>query len=334
MSGIEKPDYDVIVVGAGPAGISTAIHLIRLAPALRDRLLILEKDTHPRKKICGGAIGAHTDEWLNRLEINLAISSLQLKWVRFIIEQDHPEKDVVVPSRGFRTVLREEFDDVLFREAVRLGIPTAQSEPLKTFFYDREAIRIKTSKRELTTRILIGANGAKGTVGKVLRRECGIKESKNICPALRFMAPVANGSSFEHRGLEAVMDFSCTLGRGLRGYAWSFPVLIKDQKWLNTGVGVFRVPRGRSHSPREILSGFLATRGISLDRNRLEAHPIQWFDPSAVFSSNRVVLVADAAGVDPLWGEGISFSLGYGQIAARSVKRRTDKFTNEDASPG
>jgi len=34
-----------------------------------------------------------------------------------------------------------------------------------------------------------------------------------------------------------------------------------------------------------------------------------------------VLLVGDAAGVDPLWGEGISFSLGYGDVAADSIFR-------------
>jgi len=56
-----------------------------------------------------------------------------------------------------------------------------------------------------------------------------------------------------------------------------------------------------------------------MDRGRLEGHPIRWFHPSSRFSAHRVLLVGDAAGIDPLWGEGISFSLGYGQVAASAI---------------
>lgn len=51
-----KVKYDVIIVGAGPAEISTALHLANLAPELITRTLILEKEGHLRPKLCGGGI--------------------------------------------------------------------------------------------------------------------------------------------------------------------------------------------------------------------------------------------------------------------------------------
>jgi len=62
-----------------------------------------------------------------------------------------------------------------------------------------------------------------------------------------------------------------------------------------------------------------------MDAGRLEGHPIHWFHPSSIFSANRVLLVGDAAGIDPLWGEGISFSLGYGQVAARAIAQAFER---------
>jgi flavin-dependent dehydrogenase len=55
------------------------------------------------------------------------------------------------------------------------------------------------------------------------------------------------------------------------------------------------------------------------DGARIEGHPIHWFSPSGLVSGERLVLAGDAAGAEPLFGEGIAPALGYGQIAARSV---------------
>jgi flavin-dependent dehydrogenase len=329
MSGIEKEEYDVIVVGAGPAGISTAMHLIKLDPSLKDRMLVLEKYTHPRKKLCGGGIGAYTENWLSRLDIKMSIPSLSLNRIRFIIEQNDSPKHIIADRPSFRTVMREEFDEALFLKALELGISALQNEPVVTLSYRKDGVFVQTPKRELTTRVLVGADGAKGIVRRTLCREFGIRGPRNICSTLRFMAPVQSRSNPEHQNLEAVQDFSCTFDRGVRGYAWSFPTLIQGEKWLNTGVVAFHVPQRSEHSLKKILSDFLAARGFVLHGGGLEAFPIRWFHPSAIFSANRVVLVGDAAGVDPFWGEGISFSLGYGEVAAKSILRALE---NEDYS--
>ena len=329
MSEIGKGEYDVIVVGAGPAGISTAMHLIKLDPSLKDRMLVLEKYAHPRKKLCGGGIGAYTENWLTRLDIKMSIPSLSLNRVRFIIEENDPPKQVIVDRLSFRTVMREQFDEALFLKAVELGIPVIQDEPVISLCYRKDGVFVQTPKRELTTRVLVGADGAKGIVRRTLCREFGIRGPRNTCSALRFMALVQSLTNPEHQKLEAVQDFSCTFAQGVRGYAWSFPTLIQGEKWLNTGVVAFHVPPRSGHLLKKILSDFLATKGFVLDGGGLETFPIRWFHPSAFFSANRVVLVGDAAGVDPFWGEGISFSLGYGEVAARSILRA---LQNEDYS--
>src|SRR5690606_21408762 len=47
---------------------------------------------------------------------------------------------------------------------------------------------------------------------------------------------------------------------------------------------------------------------------------IRWFDKNGRFSQPRILLAGDAAGADPLFGEGISFALGYGLVAAQAVQ--------------
>ena len=62
-----------------------------------------------------------------------------------------------------------------------------------------------------------------------------------------------------------------------------------------------------------------ARQGVRLADCKLEGHPIHLFSPHSVLSAPHIVLAGDAAGVDPLLGEGISLALGYGELAARAV---------------
>jgi flavin-dependent dehydrogenase len=143
------------------------------------------------------------------------------------------------------------------------------------------------------------------------------------------MKRVDGFSRSEQRALEAVIDFSCTFRNEIRGYAWSFPVTIEGQTWLNTGIGDFHPSPKKGLLLREVLTDFLAARGIALEQGRIEGCQLRWFHPASIFSANRVLLVGDAAGIDPLLGEGIPFSLGYGQVAASSIER---SFTSKDFS--
>jgi flavin-dependent dehydrogenase len=311
-------EYDVIVVGSGPAGISTAIHLTKLLPSIRNRLIVLEKERHPRKKICGGGISAYADYWLQRLGIKMSIASLTFKRTRFALD-DGGYVEYCFDVGGLRMVIREEFDEALVRKAMDLGIEVVQSEPVISFSYSNETVAVQTTQRSLTTRVLVGADGAQSIIRRKLYRNAGQRGPKNRCMTLRFMTCADSVNLSDQRGLEAVIDFSCTFRHGIRGYAWSFPAAIHGQAWLNTGVCGFSTSKKESLLLRKILAEFLAAQGISLNEKQVERSLLRWFHPESMFSANRVLLVGDAAGIDPFWGEGISFSLGYGHVAASAI---------------
>jgi flavin-dependent dehydrogenase len=63
----------------------------------------------------------------------------------------------------------------------------------------------------------------------------------------------------------------------------------------------------------------MSRRGFNLGDYELKGHPIRWFDPGSPMSAPGVLLAGDAAGSDPLFGEGISLALGYGALAAREI---------------
>ena len=60
--------------------------------------------------------------------------------------------------------------------------------------------------------------------------------------------------------------------------------------------------------------------GFDLNDYEIKGHPIRWYSPENQISAPRILFVGDAAGADPLFGEGISIALGYGAIAASEIQ--------------
>jgi flavin-dependent dehydrogenase len=106
----------------------------------------------------------------------------------------------------------------------------------------------------------------------------------------------------------------------IAGYTWDFPTQVDSQPMRCWGVYDSNL---RAHKPRPRLQTFLAkemqSKGYSLDQYELQGHPIRLYHPGTPLSIPRVLLVGDAAGVDPIFGEGISLALGFGKLAAREL---------------
>src|SRR5258708_25072501 len=76
MAGAKR---DLVIVGGGPAGISTALHLAAHAPALAARMVVLEKERYPRDKYCAGAIGARALRLLERIDARISVPSVPIE---------------------------------------------------------------------------------------------------------------------------------------------------------------------------------------------------------------------------------------------------------------
>jgi geranylgeranyl reductase family protein len=319
----------VIIVGSGPAGISTAMHLIRLDPAIRDRMIVLEKAVHPRTKVCGGGLSPSAMYYLERLGIVLDMPLKKMKRARIVFDSREYSETALEQAVDLCAVMREEFDEMLVRSARSLGVEIIEDEAAVSFAFRDHEVLVHTRERDLATKVLVGADGATSAVRQAVGKQSRQETPRTVGSALRFMKEVDGPANPENENLEAIVDFSCAFQNGIRGYAWIFPVITQNQAWLNTGVGRFNISRTKEKSLKEVLKEFLASRGIPMDEGRLETHPMRWFHPSSVFSAHRVLLVGDAAGIDPLSGEGISFSLGYGQIAASAIRQA---FENNEFS--
>src|SRR5258706_11033367 len=105
-----------VIVGGGPAGISTALFLAHHAPALADRMVVLEKERYPREKFCAGAIGARADTLLASIGVTVDVPSAPIGGLRCVAQG----RSVLarLPAAG-RVVRRIEFDHALAEAARR-----------------------------------------------------------------------------------------------------------------------------------------------------------------------------------------------------------------------
>lgn len=309
MSGI---DYEVIIAGSGPAGTSTWLHLHKFNPGLAARTLVLEKAQHPRHKLCGGGVMRAADAVLGRLRIKLDVPSIPIHNVEF---RYHGKRFYWRQKNFFRVVRRHEFDAALVDAARQRGMTLHEHEAFADFAYIDGGIQVATNQGNYQARALVGADGA----CSVVRTKMSIAERPRVSRLIEILTPADQYTTPEFTHNTAVLDFN-GLDAGLQGYVWDFPCLESGAAAMNRGIYDGRVyPERRRADLKSLFRDALQMRGAFDARQPWEGHPERWFHPKANYAQPRVLLVGDAAGVEPFAGEGISFALLYGQVAAAEL---------------
>jgi flavin-dependent dehydrogenase len=294
---------DVVIVGGGPAGSATGLALAQLDPALARRTLLLDRAAFPRDKTCAGGLIPHTLGILRELGLSLAVPSVRVD--RAVIDVAGERIDIDSPACCW-VIRRREFDAMLLDAARDRGIEVQEGVKLLDARRDGDAIRLETSAGPVRARAVVGADGS----GSLVRRTLIADDDGWVARAAMCDVPIAA----EAAPARFEFDFRPVLD-GLAGYAWSFPCLIGGRPHWN--VGVYSLAR-RGEGGR--IGRLLDERAAAPDAPR-KAHPIRLYRPGAAISAPGALLVGDAAGVDPLLGEGISFALQFGQLAAASLSR-------------
>lgn len=320
----------IIVVGAGPTGISTALYLARMAPDLAAEVLVLEAQTHPRPKLCGGGITFHGEEQLEHLGIDIDVPAFDVHRITFKLGK---RQFSVRSQNAMRIIKRSEFDAALLGKAEDAGVCIHQDERLLDLHPTDGGYDVVTNRDRYEAAVVIGADGAKSTV----RRKLRLFDTVTVARLLRVLTPVDTTTDPNWQTHNAVFDFSCVY-EGVQGYAWDFPCIVDGQPHMNRGIfdsriaGTGHTNERERHSFKRVFLNTLERQHIDPEAVHLQGHPVRWFKPEGTFSKPHVLLAGDAAGVDPLFAEGISYGMEYGAIAAEAVRDafHTGDFTFED----
>jgi len=288
--------YDVIIVGAGPGGATAGYFLAEAGK----RVLILEKDTPPRYKACGGGLSALLLEQIFPFSFEPVIET-QVQTVTWAFGRRTVE--FPVSAQAVRTVMRAQFDAFLLAHT-RAEVRTRQTVRKTEELADRVRVHLQDGT-SFEARYVIGADGASSGVA----RDLGMRRSKEMAGALEVELPAQpeDLQRYWHTLLFILMD-------GLHfGYGWIFP----KAELLSVGVMALHPRPGQL---QVALAQLAEQYNLSLDGAQIKGHPIPLYLRREPIATRRGLLVGDAAGLaDPLSGEGIRLAIQSGQMAAQAI---------------
>ncbi|MFM8411556.1 MAG: NAD(P)/FAD-dependent oxidoreductase [Alphaproteobacteria bacterium] len=292
---------DIVVVGGGPAGAATALWLERLDPDLARGCLVLDGAAFPRDKTCAGGLIPHTLELLADLGLGLDVAHVRVDRARV----ETGGAPVSVAQRGVCWVIRRREFDAMLLDAVRdRGIEVRCGSKVTSVRREGDRFRVDTSDGAILARAVVGADGS----GSLVRRS--LVDSGEGWVARASMADVPTGRDEPDDLFE--FDFR-SIRDGLAGYEWSFPCLVDGRPHWNVGVYSLRRDGEGGRIAR------LLDRRAGAPGTRHRAAPIRLYDGRSPIAAPGVLLVGDAAGAEALLGEGISFALEYGRLAAEEL---------------
>jgi len=288
------PRFDAIVVGAGPAGSTTAYRLARAGA----RVCLLDRARFPRDKPCGGGLTLRAVRQLpfsveTVVEERVATLELGLRYGKRW--SGHAAEPLVLMTQ------RRRLDEFLAHRAAEAGAEFR--DDAKVTAVD-PAGAVTVAGERLEADVVVGADGANGIASRAL----GL-----VAPAygVALEGNVAYSHvSRERFGGRAVVELGVVPG----GYAWVFP----KGDHVNVGVGGWESegPKLRARL-KELCAAFEIDES---EVHQLRGHRLPMRGATRRPVGDRLLLVGDAAGiVDPLSGDGMYEAFVSGRLAAEAT---------------
>ena len=308
-------DYDVIIVGAGPAGSIAGMTLIHSGY----KVLIIDKSTFPRDKFCGGGISLRTFQRFPSL--TKGISAIPVNYVHKVCIQS-PNGTMTCEEREkplYAMVRRWDFDTMLLNTCKKGGIEVFEGHKVIEIEYHPDSIEVITNTgKNMTAKLLIGADG----VHSIIAKKTGLYSED---AAGRLAIDFMEESPYEHLPLDTQDTMYIFYGfKNFSGYGYVFPK--KDH--LNIGIGFLWsfFQNKIQEKPYKIYSQFIdflreheVVQGQPQRRN-FHGYFVPIGGPLPKTYASRVLLCGDAAGfVNAFSAEGIYYAMVSGEHTAKTA---------------
>lgn len=312
-------DYDVIVVGAGPAGSVCA----RFLGMRGVRVLLIDKEHFPRDKPCGDFLSSRLCNELKQLGLYESIAKIAHCPIHDLLFS-HPQvgsflvRDALhfTPSPGF-LCKRNDLDAVLVGEAKK-HVEVLEGVKIKEPIFERGSIvGVRSESETYRAKVVVGADGANGIMAKALGT-AAIDENHHAVSVRSYYSQIRSlTNNVELHFIDQVQP----------GYFWIFPTDLEKGE-ANVGLGILsRNVRNRNVQLKKLLETIVKEHPQFRDRfsEALCLAPTKGW--SLPFGSKKrslafpgAILIGDAAGlIDPMSGEGIENAVRSGVCAAENI---------------
>jgi len=320
--------FDIIVIGAGPAGASCAIMLAKSGY----RIGLIDKATFPREKTCGDGLTPDVIKQLPKISPRLAkqLDDSPHKipsWGMRLYADNGKHIDIPYKEGGQDKHLyvcpRKEFDHLLIEEVKQYpNIQLIENCRAKIMVQDENQVIVTTKNRHYKAKMVVGADGINSRVGKQLG---GFQLHKKYY-AMGLRTYYDNVSSLHPQNYIELYYFKETAPY----YLWLFPM-----KGNRANIGLAMESSDIMKKKVDIKKLFQQLLEKDIIQKRLEGavpadqikgHVIHSLDKKRPLSGNRFLLVGDAAAMaDPFTGEGVGNALRSGRIAAEHIQQCMQK---------
>ena len=303
--------YELIIVGAGPSGVTTALALVHARPELAGKVLLLEKHHFPRDKYCAGALGMRGEKLLAAIGSMPDVPSCPFDGIRF--RGLFGQTEARLSAIG-RVVRRIEFDHTLVKIARLRGVQIEEGTSVLGINTRSDCVALTTSRGAIEANAIVGADG----VGSVVRKAMGLSRGD-----LRAQVLEIDTEILPHEKDLSMIDFDAA-DRALTGYYWDFPTVVGGTTMMCRGVYKLLLDGSDGADIRDRFSVRLAGMGLSLERYKNKRYAERGLETLTKVGKGRLLLVGESAGIDPATGEGIAQAIEYGTIAGIFIADRLD----------